>query len=80
MHKFAILLIAILSLSSHAAAKELLLTGKIKAGEVQNFTVPWSQNWRQQIKWLKPEGEIVERGDLVVLFDTANLDSQIEQQ
>ena len=63
-----------------ASANNLLLTGEIKAGEVQNFTVPWSQNWRQQIKWLKPEGEIVEAGELVILFDTASLDSQIEQQ
>ena len=29
---------------------------------------------------MKPEGEVAEQDELVVLFDTANLDSQIEQQ
>jgi HlyD family secretion protein len=29
---------------------------------------------------MKPEGETVQQGDLVVLFDTANLNSQIEQE
>ena len=63
-----------------STAGEVILTGQIKAGDVQNFTVPWSPNWRHQIKWMKPEGEIVEKDELVVLFDTANLDSMIEQQ
>ncbi|MCW9016981.1 MAG: efflux RND transporter periplasmic adaptor subunit, partial [Kangiellaceae bacterium] len=67
-------------ISSNLLAEEVILTGRVKAGDVQNFTVPWSETWRQQIKWMKPEGEIVEQGELVVLFDTANLDSQVEQQ
>ncbi|WP_168204022.1 HlyD family secretion protein [Aliikangiella coralliicola] len=62
------------------SADSVILTGKIKAGDVQNFTTPWSENWRLQIKWMKPEGQMVEQGDLVVLFDTASLDTQIEQQ
>ncbi len=63
-----------------SAEGKVLLTGKIVAGDTQNFSVPWSQTWRQQIKWMKPEGETVETGELVVLFDTSNLDSQIEQE
>jgi len=66
--------------STLLATEHLLLTGKVKAGVTQNFTAPWSPTWNQQIKWLKPEGELVEQGDLVVLFDTSGLDSQIEQQ
>jgi multidrug resistance efflux pump len=71
-------IVIILSISNIQA--KTLLTGKVVAGNVQQFTVPWSQTWRQQIKWMKPEGETVERDDLVVLFDTSNLDSQIEQE
>ncbi len=76
------LLLLILTIASQPLLAEnpLLLTGQIKPGDVQNFTTPWSQNWRQQIKWMKPEGEMVEKDDLVVLFDTANLDTQIEQE
>ncbi len=66
--------------SNLAAQNNLLLTGNIKAGDTQKFTVPWSQTWRRQIKWMKQEGEITEKGDLVVMFDTATLDSEIEQQ
>ncbi len=80
MLKTVTLFITLLSSNSLFAKNEVLLTGKVKAGDVQNFTVPWSQTWRQQIKWMKPEGEIVQQGELVVLFDTSNLDSQIEQE
>jgi multidrug efflux pump subunit AcrA (membrane-fusion protein) len=88
MPKFILLnFVSVLFLSSNLLAdeasikqNEILLTGKVVAGDVQNFTVPWSQTWRQQIKWMKPEGEMVEEGDLVVLFDTSNLTSQIEQE
>ncbi|PIP80837.1 MAG: hypothetical protein COW84_03120 [Gammaproteobacteria bacterium CG22_combo_CG10-13_8_21_14_all_40_8] len=58
----------------------VILTGKIKPGDVQSFITPWSSSYRLQIKWMKPEGESVEKEDLVVLFDTANLDSEIEQE
>ena len=57
----------------------ILLTGKIEAGDTQKFTVPWSQTWRQQIKWMKPEGELIKKGELAVVFDSADADSQIEQ-
>ena len=71
---------AILLILTNNLQAKTLLTGKVVAGDVQQFTVPWSQTWRQQIKWMKPEGEIAEKDELVVLFDTSNLDSQIEQE
>jgi len=80
MIKFIICSTLLLSNNLLHANDKVLLTGKIVSGDVQKFTVPWSNTWRQQIKWLKAEGESVEKGDLVVLFDTANLDSQIEQE
>ncbi len=80
MIKYVISTVLLFHLNLIQANDKVLLTGKIVSGDIQKFTVPWSSNWRQQIKWLKPEGEPVEKGDLVVLFDTANLDSQIEQE
>ena len=57
----------------------LILTGKIEAGDTQKFTVPWSQTWRQQIKWMKPEGEFIRKGELAIVFESSDSDSQIEQ-
>ncbi len=62
------------------AGEWVLLTGRIKPGDVQKFTSPWSESYRQQIKWMKPEGEEVKKGDIVIVFDSANLDSSIEQE
>ena len=59
---------------------EALLTGEIRAGDVQRILVPWSDSWQKQIKWMKPEGEKVKEGDLVVIFDTSNMNNQIEQE
>ncbi len=57
----------------------IILSGKIEAGDTQKFTVPWSQTWRQQIKWMKPEGEFIREGELAIVFESGDSDSQIEQ-
>lgn len=57
----------------------IILSGKIEAGDTQKFTVPWSQTWRQQIKWMKPEGEFIRKGELAIVFESGDSDSQIEQ-
>ena len=74
------LLLFLLSLSSSLQAVDLILTGQIIASESQHFVTPWTSNWNIQLKWMPDEGEIVKKGDLVVVFDTANIESEIEQQ
>lgn len=75
-----LLLLILINLSSSIAYADLILTGKMVAGESQNFVAPWTQTWKIQLKWMQQEGNIVQKGDLVVVFDTANLEAEIEQQ
>ncbi|XQW85433.1 HlyD family secretion protein [Thalassotalea piscium] len=57
----------------------LLLSGEIKAADNQTFYSPKTDNWRVQLQWLLPEGEIAQKGDLVVVFDSGAIQSTIEQ-
>ncbi|WDD97657.1 HlyD family secretion protein [Thalassomonas actiniarum] len=68
------------STAAPAQARGLLLTGQVKASDNQTFYSPKTDNWRVQLQWLLPEGEIAEKGDLVVVFDSGNIQSQIEQE
>ncbi|GAA5132634.1 HlyD family secretion protein [Thalassotalea piscium] len=61
------------------AQNVLILSGEIKAGDNQTFYSPKTDNWRVQLQWLLPEGEIANKGDLVVVFDSGAIQSTIEQ-
>jgi len=74
------LLFLLLSFPSIVSAADLILTGKVSASESQHFVTPWTSSWNIQLKWMPDEGEMVKKGDLVVMFDTANFESEIEQQ
>lgn len=58
---------------------DLILTGKIKATDNQTFYSPKTNSWQVQIQWMVPEGDIVEEGELVVVFDSGNIQTEIEQ-
>ena len=76
----AVIVIAMTPVSNTVEAKDnLLLTGRIKPANVQELIAPWSRNWNHTVKWLRPEGETVEKGDLIVVFDPSDIDSRIEQ-
>ena len=75
-----ILLLLLLSVSSTLLASDIILTGKIVAKESQHFFTPWTSSRNIQIKWMSEEGEVVKKGDLVVVFDTANIESEIENE
>ncbi|MGI2261256.1 HlyD family secretion protein [Shewanella sp. GXUN23E] len=65
---------------SQASASQLLLTGQIASAKSQRFTVPKAgDNWRYQIQWMLPEGQLAEVGQTVVIFDKSQIDNQIEQ-
>ncbi|WP_394190068.1 HlyD family secretion protein [Pseudoalteromonas atlantica] len=71
---------AFLCLSSSATlAQSLLLSGELKASEQQQFYAPKSDNWRVQVQWMREEGDIAQQGDLVVVFDSGSIASEIEQ-
>lgn len=59
---------------------KLLISGQIKPSNVQQFMAPWSANWNHTIKWLRPEGDTVEQGDLIVVLDPSDIESRIEQE
>ncbi|MBU4267822.1 MAG: HlyD family efflux transporter periplasmic adaptor subunit [Acidobacteria bacterium] len=56
----------------------VLLNGSLQAFKSEEFKVPQTSTWRQQIKWLAREGDDVKPGDVVVIFDPANLAAEIE--
>ena len=58
--------------------KTIILTGSLKAQKAEQFVVPVTENWQIQIKWMAKEGTHVNPGDLVVLFDTSNLATEVE--
>jgi multidrug resistance efflux pump len=62
------------------AQTPLILSGQIKASDNQTFYAPKTDNWRVQVQWLLPEGDIAQEGDLVVVFDSGSIQGQIEQE
>lgn len=58
----------------------MLLTGQVKAKESQMFYAPRSDNWRVQVQWMLPEGDVAQAGDLVVVYDSGTILSTIEQE
>ncbi len=57
-----------------------LLTGTLAALDSEDYSVPPSDQWRMQVKWIVEEGSAVNAGDPIVRLDTANLLSDIVQQ
>lgn len=70
----------LLFLSNSLLANEsVIFSGRIKAGDNQTFYSPKTDNWRVQVQWMLPEGDIAQKGDLVVVFDGSSIESSIEQ-
>jgi hypothetical protein len=55
-----------------------LLTGIIASSEYHLVTAPKTNRWQVQIQWMADEGSIVKEGDLVVVFDSGGIESQLE--
>lgn len=75
------LLIALVWLvTSQAQADDqvTLLTGIITSSEYQLVTAPKTDRWQVQIQWMADEGSLVNRGDLVVVFDSGGIEAQLE--
>lgn len=75
-----IVLITFLIINTAVIAQEnFLLSGQIKASDNQSFYAPKSNSWQVQVQWILPEGDIAQEGDLVVVFDSGSIQSDIEQ-
>ena len=66
--------------SGVANAAGLLLSGQVKASDNQTFYAPKTDSWRVQVQWMLPEGDTAAEGDLVVVFDSGNIQVQLEQE
>lgn len=75
----SLILASLLLLTSNAAIADLLISGEIKARENQEFFAPKTDSWRVEVQWMKPEGEVAQQGEVVVVFDSGSIASQIEQ-
>ena len=80
MYKTIILTLLCLLSASAFSQEAFILSGRIKASDNQSFYAPKTDNWRVQVQWILPEGEIAQEGDLVVVFDSGTIESQIEQE
>ena len=56
----------------------LLLTGEVSSVQSQTVTAPKSEGWQIQIQWLAEEGAIVQQGDLIAVFDSGGIQTQLE--
>lgn len=72
------LLAVTLALSSVPAMAKLMLTGEVASKNAEMFFAPRVSGWQIQVQWMLPEGQIAKPGELVVLFDRASIDSDIE--
>ncbi|AXR00432.1 HlyD family secretion protein [Pseudoalteromonas piscicida] len=73
-----IISIALLT-SLQAFAKPIIVSGLVKAGETQVFHAPMSDSWKTQIQWMLPEGEVANKGDIVVVYDSGSIATSIDQ-
>jgi multidrug resistance efflux pump len=65
--------------SSLTVANPLLITGQVEAVHAQYFGVPELDNWLVKIHWMEEEGKKVKANDIVVVFETSNIATEIEQ-
>ncbi|WP_206484164.1 HlyD family efflux transporter periplasmic adaptor subunit [Thalassotalea sp. G2M2-11] len=70
----------LLAANVYATPSYFILSGQIKASENQAFYAPKTDTWRVQVQWMIPEGEVANKGDLVVVFDSGSMQSLIEQE
>ena len=58
----------------------LLLSGEVRAGKSQAFFAPMTEDWRVEVQWLMPEGQVAEPGEIVVVFDGASIQGDIDAE
>ena len=61
------------------AAQPLLLTGEVSSPESQVVVAPKTDRWQVMIQWMPDEGQVVEKGELVTVFDSGGIQTKLEQ-
>lgn len=79
MH-YLILMIVLVVMPFSLQSKPLLLSGVVKSQGNQVFYSPKTDNWRVQVQWILPEGEVAQPGDIVIVFDSGSIQAQLEQE
>lgn len=79
IRKCHILVFSFLLTIASVNADELLLTGEIELLDSQEFITPWTRRFQIPIQWMAPEGSVVKKDELVVVFDPGDLITEIEQ-
>ncbi len=57
----------------------LNLSGSLAAREAERFSVPVTDTWQIQLKWLVEEGVTVESGDPIARFDSSGLEVRLAE-
>lgn len=73
------LLCCVIASKAATAQQNHLLTGVIASDQQQLVSVPKSRSWQLQIQWMAEEGIIVNKGDLIVVFDSGSIQTELEQ-
>lgn len=71
--------VACLANVSHADSQPLLLSGKVSSSAKQVVVAPRASRWQIQIQWMAEEGSVVNKGELVAVFDGATEQARLEQ-
>lgn len=76
--KTTYLVLLLCLISTGVCAEPLLLTGKVSSAQKQLVTAPKSNRWQIQIQWMEDEGKVVEKGDLIAVFDGSTIQAQLD--
>ncbi|WP_237067129.1 HlyD family secretion protein [Microbulbifer guangxiensis] len=74
-----LLLLAVCALADEASSP-LLLSGELRARESQVFYAPMTDDWQVEVQWLMPEGQVAQPGEIVVVFDGASIQGDIDSE
>lgn len=61
------------------ADSPILITGQITSAKQQVITAPKTSRWQIQVQWMLEEGKVAQEGDLVTVFDSGSIQTQIQQ-
>lgn len=75
---FAVTMLCV-SHAGNADTPPLILTGKLSSSNVQTVTAPRTDRWQIQLQWMIEEGSVVSPGDVIAVFDSGSVDTQLEQ-
>lgn len=80
MYRIALLVLLFAANPVVALQAPLLLSGELRAEESQSFMSPMTDNWRVEVQWLMPEGQVAKPGEIVAVFDGATIQGEIDSE